>query len=457
MRHLLTASAILLGTLLIRGTAAASNEGEPDPAFGTVSPGRAVIAQDLGGSRLDRALGVGRLTSGGYLMAGWSTLDVGNALVLQFLTSRGSRDTTRPNNGRVVTAMNGSTYSKRPHIAPDGRVTLVRSAVSGGRDAFAVDRVLPSGMLDAEFGSGGTALVTHPSRDLEALGLALSSNGDIVVYGRSRPQGAGATAYDPMLFRLTPGGQSVIGFGTAGLALLAVNAQAEDFFSAATFLPDGRVLACGAVQQGADVSSTDLLVVQTTTTGSFDGSWGSGSLILDFSGPNPSLDLCMGVGIGTNDRRLVLAERSQLGELTRLRMVGLAASGGIDVTYGGNGNGFRDLPFPSSTRGGVLAIDNVGRALIGASVVLVGEGDAAYAGRLRSSGLVDTPFGALGTGVQDLGFRTANTLRSFDVAASLIDRDRLVIAGDVEFAAADRDWALARTTANQAVLIDGFE
>lgn len=448
-----TAALWLLGT----GPLLAVNEGAPDPAFGTIDSGRALVTQDIGGSRLDRALGVGRLATGTYLMVGWSTLDVGNALVLQFLTSRGSKDTSRPNNGRVVTAMNGSTYRSKPHVAPDGRVTLVRNASSGGRAAFAVDRVLPNGALDPGFGVGGSVLVTHPTRDLDPVGLSLDAAGEIVVYGRSRPQGAAETAYDPMLFRLSAGGQPVASFGSAGLAIPTVNAQAQDLFTAATFLSDGRLLACGSVQQDANIASTDLLVVQTTTTGGFDDSWGTGSFILDFSGPNASVDTCMGVGIGLNTRRLVLAQRNQTGDLTRLRMIGFSAGGGLDVTYGGNGNGFRDLPFPSSTQGGVLAVDPLGRAVVGAAVVVVGEGNAAYAGRLRGSGLVDSSYGLGGTGVQELGFRTANILRSFEVASSLIDQDRLVIAGDIEFTPPDRDWALARVTADRAVLIDGFE
>ena len=127
----------------------------------------------------------------------------------------------------------------------DGKLILVGYADNGGRGDWGIVRFGPKGLLDKTFGNKGK-VITHVSDAYEyAYGVAVQTNGKIVVVGR-----AVRTSADFGVFRYTVKGKLDGTFGHGGKVF-------TDFFTDADTArgiarqTNGKIVVAGDAAKGA--------------------------------------------------------------------------------------------------------------------------------------------------------------------------------------------------------------
>ncbi|MFJ5829334.1 calcium-binding protein [Streptomyces sp. NPDC093089] len=259
--------------LALPGTALAA-PGDLDPAFGT--GGR--VTTPLPGYAEGHDLA--RQADGKLVMAGLSS-DGGFALA-RYLPG-GGLDTGFGGDGVVTSDFGGGAHTANAvAIQPsDGKIvvagtTEVVAEEGGGCCFFSVARYNANGTPDAGFGTGGRTSVAFPGDGGTAYGMALQTNGEIVLAGRADDP-ASAEANDFGLARFHADGSVDTGFGGDGFAVTGFG----DFDEARAVLvqPDGKIVAGGhgagfafslARYQGGDgtpppAPRADLVVTQAPT------------------------------------------------------------------------------------------------------------------------------------------------------------------------------------------------
>jgi hypothetical protein len=123
-------------------------------------------------------------------------------------------------------------------VSPDDRIVVAGG--SGTLDgAFDIARVLPTGVVDASFGTGGrTRAIAGGGLSGEASCVAVAPNGGVFAGGSREPQLGGAIA---MLVAVDNAGAKVPTFGDAGV----VEGLVGDYSACMSIrlLPDGRLVA----------------------------------------------------------------------------------------------------------------------------------------------------------------------------------------------------------------------
>ncbi len=128
-------------------------------------------------------------------------------------------------------------------LQPDHKVVVVGSAGAVGARSFAVLRVDEGGSPDPSFGSNGKVDVQVPG-DATAQAVAVAPDGKIVIVGTT-DQGSTARI---AIVRLLPDGSPDPSFGTSGIQVLGLPAEAEA--NAVVIQPDGRIVIAGSIDVG---------------------------------------------------------------------------------------------------------------------------------------------------------------------------------------------------------------
>ncbi|MEX0172754.1 calcium-binding protein [Streptomyces sp. LMG1-1-1.1] len=223
--------------------------------------------QDAGG--ITRALALqpdGKIVLTGYV--GNTAFDIG---VARYLPD-GSLDATFSGDGMVTADFGGTEFGNAVAVQPDGRILAAGSGGAG----VALLRYNANGTPDTGFGTGGRTSVAFPGDGGIAYGMALQSNGRIVLAGRADDP-TSAEANDFGLVRFHANGTVDTGFGGDGFVVTGFG----DFDEARAVLvqPDGTIVAGGhgagfafalARYQGGDgtpppTPQADLVVTQAPT------------------------------------------------------------------------------------------------------------------------------------------------------------------------------------------------
>jgi uncharacterized delta-60 repeat protein len=213
------------GTTIVERT----STGNPDAAFhGDGSPLPLPIAYAQGvGIGGAQALSLDATGAAAYVGGGGAT-----AGEVVRVTAAGALDAAFGNNG-IVDVGSGAASITALALQHDGNLVVA------GAPALVV-RMLPTGMPDASFGSGGAASLGATSM-ASIVGVAIAPDGRIVVAGNS---GTGET----IVVRLLPDGTLDASFGTAGVTFVG-----SFDLSGLAIAPDG-----GAIGFGLDTSNEPL-------------------------------------------------------------------------------------------------------------------------------------------------------------------------------------------------------
>lgn len=163
-------------------------------------------------------------------------------------TASGMPDSTFGTNGIVTTPIgSGNDYAGGVAIQSDGTIVVAGSTDSGSDDDIALVRYTASGALDPTFGSGGIVTTNISSGDDFAGSIASQGGGKIVVAGQAH----NGVDYNFALLRYTGSGALDPTFGSSGIVTTPIG-LGKDYASGVAIQPDGKIVAAGRSNNGSD-------------------------------------------------------------------------------------------------------------------------------------------------------------------------------------------------------------
>ena len=271
-------------------------DGSLDTTFGG---GDGKVTTDLGVGETDAALAVALQTDGKIVAAGYvrnlfpDPLGPSDFAVARY-NADGTPDMTFGAGGKVTTdfAMDHD-EAWGLAIQTDGKLVVVGPALSGTFE-FGLARYETNGTPDITFGGDGTVTTDLGGED-NADGLVIQGDGKIVVAGSANILGT----VDSALARYNPNGSLDITFG-GGDGKVMTDLGGDDHITSLALQTDGKIVAAGYVLIG----TYDFAVARYKPDGSPDTLWsGDGKLTTDFGGAS---DIAQGVAIQA-DGKIVAA------------------------------------------------------------------------------------------------------------------------------------------------------
>lgn len=185
--------------------------------------------------------------------------------------SPGSLDPTFGVVGMISRNIPGTGFISDIADQPDGKAVIVGYWQNGPTRDFIVVRLNANGDYDQTFGTGGIVFTDFGATYDDAFGVAIQSDGKIVVVGRSIN---GTTGFsDASIARYLPDGSLDSTFDGDGKFILnSFPGMVGDGFSSIVIQPDGKIIAGGRVQP-------DFLLVRVNLDGSIDSSFGNGGVV----------------------------------------------------------------------------------------------------------------------------------------------------------------------------------
>jgi uncharacterized delta-60 repeat protein len=356
-----------------------SSAGAIDPTFGQ----HGISSISIPGASYTNALDMAIEPDGKILVAGSaefdSQVDSGTQdFALARFNADGSPDTSFGTDGVVLTDFSAPD-AEANRILLDGNQILVVGDANGN---FALARYNADGSLDTSFGNGGTQTLALGSDDAKAFGVAVESNGTIVVDGQSggqlvlagfNPDGSLDTAFgtggktitdapgfvpstDPTAGDTGDGtGDTLDGSGGVRVLhngdLLVVSNEADtDWSGRVDFIyynPDGTQ---AAFDRGADVAPTDVVGFAFSGGGKILTFSSDGTNTLQRYNPDATLDTTFGVdgtaassldfgadGTIEPNGQIVVAGAAWVGDSEGAAVARYNANGSVDSSFGTDG------------------------------------------------------------------------------------------------------------------------
>lgn len=413
-------------------------DGSADTSFGTIGSATASL-----GSVADDVYAVDVQDDGGYVVVGTTSGTSDDVAVARF-TASGALDSSFGSGGVAVTDA-GSLTSDHGHavaVQPDGKILVAGSSATTAAD-FLLARYTSAGALDTSFGSGGIVTTSFGSGHDDAYGMALQSDGRIVLVGRT----ANGATFDWAAARYTVTGDLDTTFGSGGKVVTPGNGG-SDYPRDVVVDTQGRIVAAGRIHDGT--STYDVGIVRYRADGSLDTSFGGSGRVLTPLGAGH--DSAWGLDVYP-DGRVVVAGNAQVGTTFDLAAVRYTAGGVPDTSF--DGDGVLLIPRGGSSEADAqVAVQADGRLLIGSTASGGASGDDFAVYRRTEPGAADPTF--------DLdGVALYAPSASADVLADLIiEEDGRVVLAGVTGSGGDADAALVRldtaTVPDYAAATDGW-
>ena len=167
--------------------------------------------------------------------------------------SDGTLDASFGGDGKVMTDFtSGSDYAPGVAIQADGKIVVVGTAGSWPDTKFALARFNSDGTLDASFGVGGKVMTDFTSGYDYASGVAIQTDGKIVVVGGPGSTGPGPYDTKFALARYNSDGTLDASFGVVG-KVRPTSPQGGDEAKGVAIQADGRIVVVGMAGTGWSV------------------------------------------------------------------------------------------------------------------------------------------------------------------------------------------------------------
>lgn len=346
----------------------------------------------------------------------------------------GSLDLNLNGTGKTMVDFGDNDIATKVLVQPDQKIVLVGESIIGTDYYVAIARVFPDGSPDPSFSYDGRVQTFVSGSGTTVLDAVLQPDGKIIAVGYADfPSGVAG-----FLVRYGSDGMLDNTFGTNGMVKLTSATDARNTTSIA-LADDGKII-CG----GVFISSTnaDLMTLRLNSDGTLDNTYSfDGVSAVDVNGSNEALwDIVIQpdgkiVGVGTtenssNDKEFVVARFN--------------ADGTVDNTF--NSTGYTTIDFGTMDNDGqAIAVQGdkilvAGKADIGTPVVMA-------TARLMSDGTLDASYGS--SGKYYIPFYGGNIAGCADIG---IQQDgKLLFGGYMDDSSLDRNFALARTSADGAL------
>jgi uncharacterized delta-60 repeat protein len=315
--------------------------------------------------------------------------------------ANGARDTTFGTNGVITTQVGNSATGLKIAIEPDGKIVVAGFTVTlqGALDKVAVVRYGANGMLDTNFGIGGSVITTIGTRLFNVTGLLIQTDGKITVAGTSQ---FSSSNEDYFLARYNADGTLDAGFGTSGIFSADIGSLINLLTNAA-LQPDGKIVFNGLNFNSAFqiVSSS---IVRLNPNGTFDSGFGTNGIIT-ISEPTPFDLIGSALALQQNGKILTAGSRDGKFAISRYN-----TNGTIDNSFGTNGvvttavGGNPDDDFISA-----LAVQPDGKIVAAGSTSDADNILDVALVRYLGDAVIQKPSDFDGDGISDLGvFRPSN-------------------------------------------------
>ncbi len=323
---------------------------------------------------------------------------------------------------------------------PDGKIVAVGSVFrrSSGDSSifdFALARYNPNGTLDTSFSGDGRKTTDFAGIDDGATGVALQSDGKIVVVGRTGFGSPFGDTFDFAVARYNPNGSLDTTFSGDGKQTASFGDS--DVPTGVVVQGDGKIVAVGNTCNGNPDTTCDFALARFNANGSLDTSFsGDGKQTADLG----DIDIAYATTVQGDGKIVVVGNVSQLPSgATDFALARFDSNGSLDTSFSGDGKQTTDFGSFNDQAHGV-AIQADGKIVV-AGQSLSGSDDFALA-RYTPNGTLDTSFSGDGKQLTDFGgFAAAN--------AVALQGGKIVLAGTGSLGGTGgNDFALARYKPN---------
>lgn len=344
-------------------------------------------------------------------------------------TPGGVLDSTFGNNGKVISnigsRVGSSDVARAIAVQTDGKFVAGGYSYDGAQKDFALIRYNTNGSLDSSFGSNGRLILSLSSGDDEIHGLAMQTDGKILVGGSANINSNGEFA----IVRFNSDGSLDTSFGASGKIITPVSND-RDYIQALAVQPDGKIVAAG-------VGGTAFVVVRYNSDGSLDAAFdGDGKVLI------PSFNGANAVAIQT-DNKIVVAgyglDGSVYGSYYDIVIVRLNPDGSFDMSF--DTDGMLTTGINKDDVVNAIAIQSDGK------IVVAGYTDTcdyfclardAIVLRYDSTGKLDPSFGTAGIVTTNLGSNAD------EARALAIQNSGEIVVGGIFYNTSDRDFVVLR-------------
>ncbi|NDY93005.1 Ig-like domain-containing protein [Ideonella livida] len=261
-----------------------------------------------------------RDASGNYLLGGWGRPNTTGSALNFTLDKVGSTGTGMST--VYVSPSSGADYGLAMARAADGKLLLAGYSWSGSTYSVALARLNASGTLDTTF-SGDGLLTSHPlTQPCMALGVTAQADLKPVVVGSVLLT---STDRDILVERFTASGALDTSFSGDGVATFSLS-NGVDQARQVIALASGKLLV-------AAESDGELVVLRLSSSGTLDGSFGTGG-VLHTGLQAPSGTAAVGGMSVDASGRIVLAGTALVDGVTQFTMARYSANGVADPGWG---------------------------------------------------------------------------------------------------------------------------
>ena len=430
---------LLLAAMICSFSPAQAADGDPDPHFGNVLPGRSRVQFGSSASR-QIAYAAATQPDGKLLLAGTVVLPQGVAIGVARLTDNGQLDAGFAGTGsRSISLPNTTLQGSGIAVQADGKMVIAATiTVSNGNPDFLILRLNADGSTDTTFNGTGMHVIAFDLGGINAdyaSTIAIQPDGKIVVGGEAYRPGALPNPPARMSFvRLNSDGSLDPSFGFGGKSVFdgfdnGSMGAATAIVSRVLVQPDGKIVAIGTAYWQAS-NGAYFAAMRMNPDGSPDLSFGAAGGFTAFGFGTSTYQWAYGAALEADGKVILVG--SVAGDYAVVR---LDANGSIDTPFGSGG--VQIIAFDYGGSLGDAATDVVvqsdGRIVIGGrsdtdASTSANAGDMSAA-RLLADGALDTSFGS--GGKLHIGFDLGNN--GYDFANALVlQAGKPVLVGGAE-------------------------
>src|SRR6266536_2826635 len=395
---------------------------------GLAALGHAVIAAD------SRAYGqsVAAQRDGKILVAGYAEVR-NNQFALVRYNSDGNLDTSLNGSGKLTTAVGArDCHGQGMALQSDGKIVVAGySFNAGGYCSFTVLRYGADGSLDTSFADSGKVTTNIGTKNASAESVTIQSDGKIVVAGSFN-----ASNNDFAVVRYSVNGTLDTSFNKTGKA--TADFGADDFGRSVGMHGDGRIVVTGYTTKSY-YSKKHCALACFKANGSLDTSFnGTGKVTTDFGGGGNAEGRSVAV---QTDGKIVVAGYATAGNTEKFALARYNADGTLDTSFGDSGRVMTDVGITGSIATGV-ALQKDGKIVVaGYAVKNSGTGYDFACVRYNTDGNVDQSFGDGGKIITSVG-------RGDGKANSLaVQEGKIIVAGSA-YVGDDSQFAVVRHDAS---------
>ena len=386
----------------------------------------AAVAAD----RYDDGKSVAVQSDGKIVVAGYATVGCASNIALVRYNMDGSLDKSFNGTGKVITAVgDGDCKGEGLALQSDGKIVVAGySFKPGGKDRaeFTVLRYNPDGRLDSGFGKSGKE-TTEIGRDADdATSVALQSDGKIVAAGRT----FAPTNNDFAVARYDRDGKLDLSFNATGKA--TADFSKLDYGRGVAVQSDGKIVVAGDAEHG---DGRIFAVARFNADGTPDISFNkTGKLTTDFGSGNAE---ARGVAV-QSDGKIVVAGYASPNNIENVALVRCNADGNLDTSLGGTGKVITPVALSGSNATSV-ALQSDGKIVVaGFAVDSSGRCYDFALVRHNADGSLDTSFNDGGKVTTPIGNGDARC------EAIALQKDGKIVAAGWASNGEDNDFAVVR-------------